>query len=721
MTIATQGPPRCSPYLFGFALALALGCHGRANDTGGPGNPDPGNGQSPSGAMAGTSGGNGGVGGGTSMAPLPGPDNTKAPYEPLPPRVYAAKVKDLLTGLPLGNEELGAVAGDPGALGKLVDGWMALPQFRAKLLELFKQAFQQTQLERADLEDMLRISQLPTADQNNLLRSVEESFARTALMLVDEGRAFNETVTTTRFLLNVPLMTVLAYLDAAPQDDLGRAVAANSWVLNKFGGAKNFNFTLTTNTDPVTGVATPIPFEETINPASPNFMRWTFRQPDPTKYPPCKDPIVVNGTGAVANAFRAMFGGRQGCQGAQAEPSLFTPEDWNTWKAVTIRRPRAGEERTLFWSLGQMRASSELVLATPRIGFMTTLAFFANWPTNPSNSYRVATNQALIVALGKSFDDRAATVPVAEGNVDALHIEPGTTCYACHATLDPMRDFFKQSYSLTYFEQLDLKNAKNPIPATATFSLEGSAPVTGSGIETFARALAEHPRFATAWVQKLCQYANATNCREDDPELKRVAAAFVNARFNFKTMVKELFTSPLVTFAAATKTTETDGVVMSIARRNAWCDRLSNRLGVADVCNQRGESGLPRIAGRARSLSLGVPGSAYGRADEAPLMPHDPNLFFVSATEKLCGEIAGQLIDAGATSKWLAANKDAAIADFVAVVAGLPAADARAQPFTDILQRHYAAALAAKEKPADALRSTFVLACASPTAVSSGI
>jgi len=39
-----------------------------------------------------------------------------------------------------------------------------------------------------------------------------------------------------------------------------------------------------------------------------------------------------------------MFGGRQGCQGAPSEASLFTPEDWNTWRMVTKRPPRAGEE-----------------------------------------------------------------------------------------------------------------------------------------------------------------------------------------------------------------------------------------------------------------------------------------------------------------------------------------------------------------------------------------
>jgi len=102
------------------------------------------------------------------------------------------------------------------------------------------------------------------------------------------------------------------------------------------------------------------------------------------------------------------------------------------------------------------------------------------------------------------------------------------------------------------------------------------------------------------------------------------------------------------------------------------------------------------------------------------VMPHDPNLFFVSATEKLCGVLAGQLVET-MTGPWKVAARDAALADFVHVLMGAPGADARAPLLLGILGRHYDAAVAAKETPADALRSTFVLACSSPLAVSVGL
>jgi hypothetical protein len=661
--------------------------------------------------------------------PTPPPAEPPAPatppaYQPLPPRAYAAKVKDLLTGLALKDDELAAVTADPQALRPLIDSWMALPPFRAKMVDFFKKAFQQTQIVPADLDEQLGLNGAGASagDQRLMVKSVEESFARTVLALVDEQRPFTEAVTTTRFMLNVPLMVALAYMDAAPQDDLGRNLPAGSWLLAKFGGPRGFKFTLTTNTDPVTGVATPIPLEQSIDPASPNFMKWTFTQPDPARYMPCADPIVVMGANAVTAVFRALFGSRRNCQGAPAAPTLFSPEDWNTWRMVTVRAPRPGEERTTFWDLPRLRdpGTTELVLATPRIGFLTTLAFFANWPTNPSNSYRVTVNQALIVALGKSFDDSETAVQVAETSVDAQHAEPGTACYACHQVLDPMRDFYKQSYSLTYFQQLSTLDPKNPpLPEEGVFTLDGAI-VRGNGVAALATALATHPRFATSWTHKLCQLANASPCDGADPEFQRVAQAFAASNHDFKVLVGELFSSPLVTYARPTRTADQAGVVLSIARREAYCDRLGNRLGIKDLCNQQNESALPRIAGQARNLSLGIPGSAYARADEHPVTPHDPNLFFISATEKLCMALAGQLVE-GASGRWKVNTADAAFGDFVTLLMGVPATDPLAPGLKDILSRNYLKAIAAKETPAEALRSTFTLACASPLAVSSGL
>ena len=635
-----------------------------------------------------------------------------APFEPLPPAVYGTKVKDLLVGQPLGADELATLLADPTALVSLIDKWMAQPQWRTRMFSFFQQAFQQTQTSAADYDDQLG---LKTANWNGLdqvrfNQSAQESFARTVMQLLDEGRPFNEVVTTRRLMLNPPLMAAMAFMDAAPQDDDGKAIP-KAWLLLKQYPALKF----TRQSD------TPVPLGDSVDPASPNFMNWY----DPTPYTGanptgCMAPVTYNGARAIVEVAALLFGGRPGCG---KTISQFADDDWTNWKMVTIRAPKAADEtRTIFWNIPELRTATELVLRTPRVGFMTTPAFFANWPTNTSNQARVTANQTMIVGLGVSFDDRGTTVQVSESSSDALHVMPGTVCYGCHQTLDPMRDFFRQSYNYVYSQQLDASTAG--IPASGAFTVDSSAPVTGNGIVALADAIANHPRFAVAWAQKLCRLANSASCSEDDPEFIRVANVFKAGGFNFKKLVRELFASPLVTFASPTKTATDNGIVIGIARRETLCASLESRFGIADVCGIHGfyrATAANRAKITASNLASAVPGDGYARGSEIPLMPHDPSLFSVSATDNLCGLLAAQLVDAGAASRYTSGKKDAAIADFISSVMGLPANDPRAAPMTDILNRHYGDAMAAGETAGDALRSTFVLACTSPLSISLGL
>ena len=83
--------------------------------------------------------------------------------------------------------------------------------------------------------------------------------------------------------------------------------------------------------------------------------------------------------------------------------------------------------------------------ADPRVGFFTTPAFFANWQTNTSNTMRVTTNQALIVATGASIDGTDTTVPSSTPGLDAAHAAPGSACFSCHQLLDPTRSILAAS------------------------------------------------------------------------------------------------------------------------------------------------------------------------------------------------------------------------------------------------------------------------------------
>src|SRR5262245_41457568 len=111
-------------------VLLALLLVGGACSSGGPGKPPPGGG-----------GGNGGSGGGP---PPRTNDPPPAPFEPLAAPAYVAKVKGLLTGLYATDDEVNAVVADPRALRGLVDRWATTPEFRARMLVFFQQAFQQT-------------------------------------------------------------------------------------------------------------------------------------------------------------------------------------------------------------------------------------------------------------------------------------------------------------------------------------------------------------------------------------------------------------------------------------------------------------------------------------------------------------------------------------------------------------------------------------------------
>jgi hypothetical protein len=322
---------------------------------------------------------------------------------------------------------------------------------------------------------------------------------------------------------------------------------------------------------------------------------------------------------------------------------------------------------------------------------------------------------------------------VVETAADAAHVQPGTACYGCHQTLDPMRELFRQSYNYYYSRQTPAILAAEGVSAMGTFTVAGSAPVVGTGVATLARGLAEHPRFAVAWTQKLCRLANSASCDEADPEFVRVAKAFTDSKLDFATLVRELFSSPLTTFQSPTLSAERSGIVIGIQRRETLCAALSNRLGLADVCALHGTAGLKGAeAAQARTagnLASAVPGDGYSRGAETPLMPHDPNLFFTAGLENLCATLAAQLVDpkgaaataAGTHFSSVADKKGAALDAFVSDLMGAPVGDARAPELRAILAEHDAAALAAGETATDALRSTFVLACSSPLTISSGL
>ncbi len=296
---------------------------------------------------------------------------------------------------------------------------------------------------------------------------------------------------------------------------------------------------------------------------------------------------------------------------------------------------------------------------------------------------------------------------------DGQHSDPTSPCYSCHQTMDPMRNVFRQVYTYSYHAQHDPAQAFS----TATFDyLSATAPLTS--LDDFASALVQHPLYPVAWTQKLCYYANSSGCSEDDPEFLRVAQAFADSGFDFHTLVLELFSSPLVTGQVTSKSRTDVGETVSIARQDHFCAALTNRLKLTtSLC-----TGIPDKT-TATAVANNIPLDGYLRGADAPALSTAQTPFYRGATEALCGYAASLTVDNDKVpmSRYTSAKKDAAITDFVENIMGITPADPNSAAVTLLLQQHYDAAVVEGATPTEALRSTFITACLSPTSVAIGL
>ena len=631
-------------------------------------------------------------------------------FEASPVAVHAAKVKNLLTGLPLTDAELIALTDDPAALRSHVDAWLASPEAERKLMRFFITAFQQEGFEAEGLatqwgDTTNRTGNVPgmrTSAFDVLSRNLEESFARTALAHVRAGRPFNELVTTDTFMMTTAMMVMLAFQNEASIAD---------------DGDPQYR-TLSDSIPSVRFTRTAVPIARTLDPTSPDFMK--FAVDDTEVVPAGCSEVVQSGRAAPLNAFRAMTGfysriGTEPCRGARQarKESVLERADFEDWRPVQVRRPNAGEGASQFYELEALRASDELVVHTPRLGFFTTPAFFSTWATNEDNQARVTANQMLIVAFGKSIDSSDSTFVIVDDALDGEHADPTTACYGCHRTLDPMRQFFRRDYTYSYGQQRDA-HVREVAAAFAFDGVEG----TGDDIAALAEMVASHPSLPAAWAQKLCFYANGAECPAGD-ELDRVVGAFTASGLDFDVLVGELFSSPLVTSASCIEGSGGDNA--GIARTRHFCHALSVRLGIEDPCGIEGiwRDDRTRLGTQNGAIIATVPDDAFSRGDEDPLVITDVNLFVRGTYEQVCMNVAGEVVGTG--KRFDPADADGALASFVGELMGLPASDPRHAEAGTILRSHFDAAQAEGATAPVALQSTFTLACMSPSLTGLGL
>ena len=644
------------------------------------------------------------------------------PFQADQPFTYVAKVKNLLVGLPPTDDEVQRVVADASALPGLIDGWMQRPEYQEKMKRFFELAFQQVQVTAIDFADQAYPKQI---DINNtttplLVQNATQSFARTMLQLITDGQPLTQGLTTSRLMMTTALKELYAFLDVWQIDNEGK-------------GTDRFRQAHLGQSIVVSTASGPIPIAETLDPSSPNYLHWY--NPDVatnnTNVAGCtEDPIVYPPRGVSLHyLLLGALDGHQSSTGVQCPPTggsataaQLQPADFSDWTMVTIRAPRAGEAVTPFYDLPALRGARELVLQIPRTGFFSTPAFFANWQTNVSNQARVTLNQTLIVALGAQVDgsDDTRTPGNPPPGLDAVHAARADCAY-CHQTLDPLRSIFSANYSWNYHNQLD------PVWSAqkGMFSFHGVVQPVAT-MADLGQTLASHPLFPAAWAQKLCAYANSSPCLDSDPEFQRVVAAFQTSGLSWNVLVRELLSSPITTNASQTATAAANGQVVAVARRDHLCAALDNRLGLADVC---GRDAVTRrqLQATVPQIVSGLPSDGYGRGSTMPVLPNQPTLFFRAGTENICASIAGSVIDVAAARQvagvkyWSSAAPAAAIADFVAVVMGLVPSDPRATPATALLTDHFTGAMGQGASASDALRSTFVVACQAPSALSIGL
>jgi hypothetical protein len=736
-------------------MLIASGCKGVIGGTGAAGSPTGGATGAVSGGVAsgggpgGVTGGSGGVTGGstggagssggqTSGAPDGGVPDGGSLFVPASASSYVDEVKNLLTGLPATDAEVGAVTdGGMPALQALITGWIASGPTQAgyqqKMIAFFETAFQQNQVTPGG----------EFFDQHNgepsgiLLQNFQQSFALTAWQIVQAGQPFNNTADTTSFMMTPALMAQYARIDSYSYPDQGNS-SENYVVANP-----NFSFTL----ENAQGA---IPLANSLTPGDPNYM--VFYSPDlPTQTTPgcAVDPRVYTsdtaptGVSVPQALWDFLFGTLDGynladggvCPVDYHATGYIQPSDYTTWNMVNVVQPASptlpdgGLATTLFYDLQTFRNLStaatpgNLVLNMPRVGFFTTPSFLAQWNTNSSNLARVTMNQTLIVGLNHAFDGTDSAVPpngacqqysdggyVCSGGLAALdssHAAPGSACFACHETLDPMRQYFRQAYSLDY--TIQTLPAEMNLPGV--FAFDGVSEISTHGIFDLGTQIANHPTFASAWTEKLCTYATSSPCDETDPEFQRVAAAFQSSSYSWSTLVVQLVASPLVTYASSTQTAAEQGDTISIARQAHLCALLSERLGITDVCGLNASTVVSGGLKDVQTIAAGYPSDQYGRGIVGALLNSTPSLFAFSGLENMCSNIAAVVIDATG-SKYSSTDPQPAISDFANNVMGLTSD--RSGPVLAILQSHFANAQAdGGVSASNALKSTFILACES--------
>ncbi len=599
------------------------------------------------------------------------------PFQPVSIATALAKLKVLVHGGAVTEAELAAVQGDPNQLPILLDGWTHTPEFVIKL-----RSFLGTALQQDSVGAMKETLGFPIShfEPSELLRNkLAASFVNTATDIVTTEAPFTEVVTSHKRSLTTAELVLLAYSDQTTDQ-----IDNTTYKIRLVGPPKagDTPATLRKNGD-----------VWELGGALEAGKICRINGPDTGDIP---DPQIMS-----SERFLAMLFGRVQCRrvGDARFVGPVTTADHNDARQVSIETT-TGTSAKFFEiaALRRLNAGEIFRLRTARPGFFNSSVFRDNWPTNVDNDFRVTLNQTLMVALGATFSPGDATVGATTG-IDEAHADPTSTCYHCHRLMDPMRPFFANSIDTFY------RAATTP-PVGATFAFLQSTR-TGTSVDDFALALVEHPRFAIAWVLRICSWANSRACSAAEPEVVALANGF-RQNWNFRKLIVDTLSSPLVTGLSGTSLSEAPTI--SITRRRHLCSVLRVRLGglvdSSNICTDT-----------TTDLSRGIADDAFARNQPEFVQTSQPGTFFAAGTERICEKLATRAVNVhfpaddvpGSTSK------------LAEQLMGLPPSHPRHNTAITELTNHVASVVAAGGTAAQAMQSAFVVACTSPDVTGVGL
>ncbi|MCB0327708.1 MAG: hypothetical protein KDD52_08840 [Bdellovibrionales bacterium] len=335
-----------------------------------------------------------------------------------------------------------------------------------------------------------------------------------------------------------------------------------------------------------------------------------------------------------------LAGRRDKAKQMYLEPNGLVNDDFDDWRPITFTQAADNISPPSFLSIPYYRGLEEND-STPfkisRVGFFSTVANRMKWVTNDDNQWRVIMNQAMITGLNLTYDTADATNQPITAGIDDDHAKG--ECYLCHKAMDPMRNVFTNNMTSSY----RLKD----VPYS---NLNGSFAFFGyqqnlSSVDDFGNAIANHPRFALGWTQKLCRYFNTGECDDKDAELIRVAKVFKDSGFKFRTLLIELLSSPLITNQFETLTYQKTQGIISANRRDQLCSTLNVRFRDLQIAN--GQSPMELDLGQelcskddALDYSDNIPQDTVVRGSIGLAQPPTLNAISTRSIERLCRELS---------------------------------------------------------------------------------